>query len=216
MELQTLYALNIIKVLHKVSKNMNPPMIHIIIRDYGRDPFLILIGCLLSLRSRDKITFLVCQKLFALAKTPEEFTKIPILDLEKIIYPIGFYKKKARLLQDVSTEIIVNFHGMVPADEKSLLSIKGVGRKTANLVLAEAFNIPAICVDTHVHKISNKMGLINTKTPYESELSLQNILPKKNWSEWNKLLVMWGQNSRIISPIIEQYFPLKMNSNFEF
>ncbi len=205
MELQTLRALKIIRILQKVSKNMAEPMIHTIIKEYGRDPFLILISCLLSLRARDKVTLPICRTLFKLAKTPEEFLKIPLLELEQIVYPIGFYKKKAKLLHAISQIIIDEFNGRVPSDEKSLLSIKGVGRKTANLVLAEAFNKSAICVDTHVHKISNKIGLINTKTPYESELSLQKILPKKYWSEWNKLLVIWGQNNRLIMPIVEKY-----------
>ena len=191
----TLKAVKIIRILRRATKGMTKPMISTIIEQYGRDPFLILISCLLSLRARDTVTLPVCQQLFAIARTPSELLKIPINKLETIIYPIGFYKRKSNILHNVSKDLIQRFNGIVPSTEKELLSIKGVGRKTANLVLAEAFGIPAICVDVHVHRISNRLGLVHTKTPLETELALQQILPKKYWSEWNKLLVMWGQNS---------------------
>ena len=124
---------------------------------------------------------------------------MPRKQLEKIIYPIGFYQKKAQVVHDVSRELIERFNGKVPNEHKALMSIKGVGLKTANLVLGMAFNIPAICVDIHVHRISNRLGIVKTNTPEETEAALKKIIPQNLWIEWNTLLVMWGQN--ICTPI---------------
>jgi endonuclease-3 len=121
--------------------------------------------------------------------------------IEKLIYPVGFYRNKARSILSVSAELLKRFKGKVPKTSEDLLSIKGVGLKTANLVLSEAFRIPAICVDTHVHRISNQIGLVNTKTPEETEKKLMEILPKRYWREFNPLLVMWGQNRGPIAPL---------------
>lgn len=173
---------------------MVQPMVFTISEEFGKSPFLILISCLLSLRAKDSTTLPICRVLFNKAQTPQELLAIPIPELEKIIYKTGFYKRKAAQLHFVSRELLERFGGNVPKTEKELLSIKGVGIKTANLVLAEAYNIPAICVDTHVHKISNRLGLVDTKTPEETEKALKKVLPQKYWIEWNRLLVMWGQN----------------------
>jgi endonuclease-3 len=169
-------------------------MITTIIKEYGKDPYLILIGCLLSLRSRDVKTLPVCRELFERARTPQELLKIPLDELEKILYPLGFYRRKAATIRAVSKALLEDFSGKVPATEQELLSLPGVGRKTTNLVLAEAFGIPALCVDTHVHRLSNRFGLVKTKTPIETEYALREILPQRYWAEWNRLLVMWGQN----------------------
>jgi len=194
-------AIKIIEILHRATKGMPKPMATVIIDNYGRDPFLILISCLLSLRARDVVTTPICIELFNQAKTPKEILNIPIKKLELLFHSIGFYKKKAKLVHDVSKEIIEKFNNKVPSTKEELLSISGVGPKTANLVLAEGFNIPAICVDTHVHRISNRLGLVKTKTPEQTEIALQKVLPKEHWSEWNKLMVMWGQNICVpISP----------------
>ncbi len=194
-------AIKIIEILRQATKGMPESMSSIIVNNYGRDPFLILIGCLLSLRARDIVTTPICIELFKKAKTPKEILKIPIKELEILFHSIGFYKKKAKLVHDVSKEIIERFNNKVPSTKEELLSISGVGPKTANLVLAEGFNIPAICVDTHVHRISNRLGLVKTKTPEQTEIALQKVLPKEHWSEWNKLMVMWGQNICVpISP----------------
>lgn len=170
------------------------PMSLLLIDDYGRDPFLILIACLLSLRSRDAQTYLVCKDLFKQARTPQEILKIPQKELEALIHKIGFFKRKATILKEVSQEIIDRFGGTVPETEEELLSIKGVGRKTMNLVRAEAFQKPAICVDVHVHRLANQFGLVHTKTPDQTEFSLQKVFPQNQWRKINRLLVMLGQN----------------------
>ncbi len=172
---------------------MVQPMSFFIAYHYKNDPFLILISCLLSLRARDVVTLPISQKLFLKARTPQELLKIPIAELEKIVYPLGFYRQKARTLRSVSRDLIDRFGGKVPDNEQDLLSIKGVGRKTANLVLGVAYGVPAICVDTHVHRLANQLGLVTTKNPEQTEQALQKIIPKKDWIEFNRLLVMWGQ-----------------------
>ncbi len=161
--------------------------------EYHHDPFLILISCLLSLRTRDTITLPVSRALFARARTPEQLVKLPRKELEKIIHSTGFYRRKAEVLHDVSAAIIKQFHGKVPHTEQELLSLPGVGRKTMNLVLGQAFGVPAICVDTHVHRLVNQLGLVHTKTPEQTETALKKVVPQKYWIELNKLLVTYGQ-----------------------
>lgn len=195
-------ALEVIKILRKATQTLPHPMSQLISEQYNNDPFLILISCLLSLRARDVVTYPICIELFKKARKPQQFLKMPTEELEKIIYPIGFYRNKARTIKSVSKEIIERFGGKIPSNEKDLLSIKGIGRKTANLVLGIAFNIPAICVDTHVHKLSNALGIVQTKTPEQTEIALQEILPKKYWVEYNTLLVVCGQNMRVCKPYL--------------
>lgn len=173
---------------------MVEPAVSQVVSEYGRDPFLVLISCLLSLRAKDTMSLPVSRKLFEIAKTPHELLSVFVATLQRLIYPVGFYRKKAQLLHDVSNDIINRFGGKVPQTLDELLSIKGVGLKTANLVLGEAFGVPAICVDTHVHRISNRLGLVKTKTPEQTEAALKKIVPKKYWIEYNKLFVLWGQN----------------------
>lgn len=173
-----------------------------IVTQFGRDPFLILISCLLSLRTRDTASLPASQRLFALAKTPQEILDLPISKIEHLIYPVGFYRRKAVTLQEVSADLLARFQGKVPNTMEQLLSLKGVGRKTANLVLGVGFGIPAICVDVHVHRISNRLGLITTKTVEETEEALKQLLPQDYWIEYNRLLVIWGQNICVpISPL---------------
>ncbi len=176
------------------TKNFTPTLITQIIKNYGQDPFLILICCLLSLRSKDTVTIHVCNDLLKIAKTPKEILAIPTDKLEKIIFKIGFYKNKAKTLHKVCKYLLEKYDGKVPQVEAKLLNLPGVGRKTANLVLGLAFERPAICVDIHVHRISNRLGLIKTKTPEETELALQKIIDKKYWIIFNDLLVKHGQN----------------------
>lgn len=197
-------AVKIIKVLQKITKEMQQPLVNEIIKEFGKDPFLVLIACLLSLRSRDTGTLPVCKILFSTAKTPHEILSIPLLELEHIIHSVNYYKTKAKTLHEVSRIIIKEFNGIVPSNEQDLLSIKGVGPKTANLVLGLAYDIPAICVDTHVQKLSNKLGLIKTKTTKQTEEELKKILPEKYWIEWNRLLVIWGQNQKVITPLMSK------------
>jgi endonuclease-3 len=194
-------AERIIQMLRKSTKNMAEPSSLSIVEKYGRKPFLILVGCILSLRTKDIVSFPASKRLFKLAKNPEQLLKLPIEKIEKAIYPVGFYHEKAKRLHEISRKIIQDFGGEVPNNEKDLLTLKGVGRKTANLVLGEGFGIPAICVDTHVHRISNRLGLVKTKTPEQTERALKKLLPKKHWIEFNTLMVQWGQNICVpISP----------------
>ncbi len=189
------YALKIIKILRKKTKNFPEPMSERIKDEYNNDPYLILISCLLSLRARDAVTYPISKKLFEVARTPQEMLAIPLRELERIIKPIGFYHNKAKTLKSVSKELIDRFHEKVPNTEDELLSIKGIGHKTAALVLSVAFGKPAICVDTHVHRLANQFGLVHTKTADQTEVALMELLPKKYWSEVNHLFVKWGQNA---------------------
>ncbi len=188
------HAIKIITTLRTATKGMAQPAITQIVNQYGRDPFLVLISCLLSLRTKDTVSLPAANRLFQFAKNPKTILRLPIKKIETLIYPVAFYRMRAKQFHQVSTYLLERFDGKVPDTEKDLLSIKGVGRKTMNLVLAEGFLKPAICVDTHVHRISNRLGLVKTKTPEETEAALKKLLPQKYWSEYNKLMVMWGQN----------------------
>ena len=163
------------------------------------DAFKILISCLLSLRTKDTNTEKVSKKLFEIAQTPKQITAIPIEELEKLIYSSGHYKKKARTLQHVSKEIIKKFDSKVPNTKESLLSIKGIGPKTANIVLAFAFGENVLPIDTHCHRIPNRLGWVETKTPEKTEKELEKILPKKYWREFNAIFVQFGKD--ICQPI---------------
>lgn len=158
------------------------------------DPFKVLISCLLSLRARDENTEKVSNQLFQVVNTPEQLVKIPLSKLEKIIFSSGHYKKKARVLQSVSNELITRFNSKVPDKKEDLLSIKGIGPKTANIVLAFAFNQPVIPVDTHVHRIPNRIGWIKTKKPEQTEQELMKILPKIYWADVNAIFVQFGRD----------------------
>ena len=158
------------------------------------NPYLVLICCILSLRTNDKITFGASQRMLNLGKTPEDFAKLYVETFAQAINPVGFYQNKAKQIIELSREIIEKYNSKTPNTIEELTKFKGVGRKTANLVLAKGHNLPAICVDVHVHRISNRLGIVNTKTPDETELELRKILPKKHWIDFNTLLVTHGQN----------------------
>ena len=165
------------------------------------DAFKILISCLLSLRARDENTEKVSRQLFEVASTPEEISKMPIKKLEKLIYSSGHYHKKAKTLKHVSKEIIERFNNQVPKTKEELLSIKGIGPKTANIVLAFAFGESVIPVDVHVHVISNRLGWVETKTAEKTEPELMKVIPRKYWNELNAILVQFGREICItISP----------------
>lgn len=171
----------------------------------GRAPFKILISTLISLRTKDAVTAEASKKLFALADTPDKMRRLSLPTIEKAIYPAGFYHNKARTIVYVCNELLDRFGGKVPDDLDQLLTMKGVGRKTANLVVTLGFNKPGICVDTHVHRISNRFGLVKTKTPDDTEMALRKKLPPKYWIEYNDLLVTYGQNlCKPISPLCSQ------------
>lgn len=156
-------------------------------------PFKILIATILSLRTKDSITAKVVPKLFALANNPSNMLKLSQVQLERIIYPVGFYRNKAKSILLICEILLDKFNGEVPPNMDLLLSLPGVGRKTANLVLTAGFNLPGICVDIHVHRISNRWGYVKTKTPDKTEMALRQKLPSKYWLEYNKLLVTLGQ-----------------------
>ncbi len=160
----------------------------------GRDPFRILVSCLLSLRTKDETTGPAAARLFALADTPAALASLPAPAIARAIFPVGFYRTKARGLRAVSRQLLERFGGEVPSSLDDLLSLPGVGRKTANLVVTFAFGLPGICVDTHVHRITNRLGYVRTRTPDETELALRARLPRRHWIGLNDLLVSFGQN----------------------
>ena len=159
-----------------------------------KDPYLVLICCILSLRTNDKITFGAANRMLELGKTPLEISKLNEETLSKAIYPVGFYQNKALQIIELSKKLIQEYNSKVPDSIEELIKFNGVGRKTANLVLAKGFNIPAICVDVHVHRICNRLGYTKTQTPEKTEFALRDILPKKYWIDFNTLLVTHGQN----------------------
>ena len=168
-------------------------------RNEKADPFKILISCLLSLRSRDETTERISNELFQIADTPHKIINIPLSQLEGIIYSTGHYHKKALTLKHVSKELIERFNANVPDDKEQLLSIKGIGPKTANIVLNFAFNKPTLPIDTHCHRIPNRLGWVSTRTPEQTEKALEIILPKQYWFEFNGIFVLFGRT--ICTPI---------------
>lgn len=158
-----------------------------------RDPFQILIACLLSLRTKDEVTHAASARLFRLAKTPRAMRTLPRRTTERAIYPVGFYRTKARRIRQICRILLTRFGGRVPDSLETLLTLPGVGRKTANLVIVEGFHQDGICVDTHVHRISNRLGFVNTRTPEQTEMALRQKLPRRYWRDYNELLVGFGQ-----------------------
>lgn len=166
------------------------------------DPFRVLVSCLLSLRTKDAVTEAAARRLFALADTHAAVLALPRRAIERAIYPVGFYRVKARTLQGVCRDLLARFAGRVPDTLEDLLTLKGVGRKTANLVVTVGYNKAGICVDTHVHRICNRWGLVRTKTPEATERALRAILPRRHWIAFNDLLVTFGQHCcKPISPL---------------
>lgn len=159
-----------------------------------RSPFHILVSCVISLRTKDEVTHAASRRLFDLADTPRTLSRLPEDAIAEAIYPAGFYRTKARQLRAMAWILDSDHDGLVPADLESLLALPGVGRKTANLVLGLGFGIPAICVDTHVHRISNRLGLVRSNTPEATERQLATTLPQDVWIDINDLLVTFGQN----------------------
>lgn len=187
------------KIIKILKKSDLPESDFVKFMDGLKDPYLVLIFCILSLRTNDKTTYPASLRLLTLGKTPLEMTKHTQEEIEKAIYPVGFYKNKAKQILELSEILVKKYNSIVPDEIEELVKFNGVGRKTANLVLSEGFNKPAICVDVHVHRISNRMGWVNTKNPEETELKLREILPIKHWIDINSLLVTFGQN--ICKPI---------------
>ncbi len=157
------------------------------------DPFRILVGTILSARTKDACTAGACERLFARATTPQALSALAVDELEKLIHPVGFFRTKARMLKQLPGVLQERFNGKIPDTVEALCELPGVGRKTANLVVALGFGKPAICVDVHVHRITNRLGLVKTATPFETEMELRRILPVRYWRTWNSYLVAFGQ-----------------------
>lgn len=190
----------IIRLLEEELSKEGLPIVSQLAEEH-RDPFEILISTLLSLRTKDEVTAEATLRLFALASTPEGMVRLTESQIQKAIYPVGFYRTKAATIRRVCRDLIDRFAGRVPDTLEALLTIKGVGRKTANLVIALGFNGPGLCVDTHVHRISNRLGYVRTKTPEQTEFALKAKLPPKYWLRYNTLMVAFGRRTcRPVSP----------------
>lgn len=182
------------KIVSLLKDAKQPQSEFVKLMDSFKNPYLVLIACILSLRTNDKTTYPATLRMLELAKTPKEMKNVSVEDLSKAIYPVGFYENKAKQIIELSKTIDEELGGKVPSEIEDLIKFKGVGRKTANLVLSLGFNKPAICVDVHVHRIFNRLGYIKTKTPEETEFALREKLPQKYWIDINTLLVTHGQN----------------------
>lgn len=193
--INTMGKFNINEVMKKVRTVCNslPTPSVTVIAAKDRSPFKVLVSCIISLRTRDEVTAIASNRLFSLADTPEKLVGLGADKVAEAIYPAGFYKTKARQLVEISGQLVSKFHGEVPERLDELLQFKGVGRKTANLVLTQGFGLPGICVDTHVHRIVNRWGYLKTKNAEETEMELRRKLPHSYWIEINELLVAFGQ-----------------------
>ncbi len=183
-----------IKILRREIRQWQEPVVGVVARESARDPFRILISCLLSLRTKDKTTSEASARLFALAHTPAALLKLSQRSIERAIYPVGFYRTKAKAIHALCRRLLEVYEGKVPQSIDELMTLAGVGRKTANLVVTVGYQKPGICVDIHVHRISNRWGYVKTKTPEETEQALRARLPKRYWITFNDLLVPYGQN----------------------
>ncbi len=179
-------------ILKREAEKLRVPVVGLI-AEKTRDPFCVLISCLLSLRTRDETTAAASERLFRVANTPQAMLALESEEIQKAIYPVAFYRNKSKSILEICRRLIEQFGGQVPDSMEALLSLHGVGRKTANLVVTVAYKKPGICVDTHVHRISNRIGLIQTRTPDESEMALRSILPRRYWISFNDWLVPYGQ-----------------------
>ncbi len=180
----------IVRILRKEARRWAVPAIG----HYTDSPFTTLISCILSLRTQDRTTTEASGRLFSVADTPERILEVQTTRLEELIYPVSFYRVKARTIRKIATELIEKFGGKVPDTLEELLKLPGVGRKTANIVVTLAFNKPGIAVDIHVHRISNRLGYVSTKNPDDTEMALREKLPRRYWIVLNDVLVAYGQN----------------------
>ncbi len=183
----------IVRILRQEVKKWKTPAVTVVAED-SRNPFFVLVSCILSLRTQDKTTGDAFRRLKRRARTPKGLLRIPERELAEIIYPVGFYNQKAKQLHEIARALLQDYEGKVPDTIEELIRLKGVGRKTANLTVTIGHGKPGICVDTHVHRITNRWGYIKTKTPDDSEFALRKKLPEAYWIEFNDLLVTFGQN----------------------
>ncbi|HKN88515.1 MAG TPA: endonuclease III [Nitrospiraceae bacterium] len=182
-----------LRILRREVRQWQEPVVGVVAKE-SRDPFRILIACVLSLRTKDRTTADASQRLFALASDPASMLTLSLPKIQAAIYPVGFFRTKSKQIQAMCRRILDAYEGRVPDSIDELLTLPGVGRKTANLVVTVGYGKPGICVDIHVHRISNRWGYIRTKTPEQSEQALCRKLPSKYWITYNDLLVPFGQN----------------------
>jgi len=186
-------------------KGAEDPSVTTVAEQYRRDPWAVLVSTILSLRTKDEVTLAASKRLLEKADNPSALSAIKEEKLAKLIYPVGFYHNKASSLKKIASILITQYKGEVPSSMEALLALPGVGRKTANLVLTEAFNLDGLCVDIHVHRISNRCGWLESKNPEETEMTLREILPLQYWKRINYLLVLYGQKlCRPVSPFCSQ------------
>ncbi|MBK5282817.1 MAG: endonuclease III [Nitrospiraceae bacterium] len=183
-----------LRIVKREIRQWEEPVLGVVSRESNRDPFRILISCLLSLRTKDKTTREASARLFALAHQPDTMLTLPLQQIERAIYPVGFYRTKAKSIHAICRRLLDVYGGTVPDSIEELVTLSGVGRKTANLVVTVGYGKPGICVDIHVHRISNRWGYVKTKTPEKTEEALRRKLPKQHWITFNDLLVPYGQN----------------------
>jgi len=182
-----------LRILRREVSQWQEPVVGVVAKESG-DPFRILIACVLSLRTKDQTTAEASRRLFSLASDPSNMLRLSRRRIERAIYPVGFYRTKAKQIHEICRRLLTEYDGRVPDSLEELLTLKGVGRKTANLVVTVGFGKPGICVDTHVHRISNRWGYVKTKTPEDTEQALRRKLPRRYWITFNDLLVPFGQN----------------------
>ncbi len=185
--------IKVLDILEKEFPKWNAPVVSLMAKREHRTPFQILISTIISLRTKDEVTAEASERLFKLADNPYDMLKLSEEEIAKAIYPAGFYRNKAKTIKEISRILVEKYNGHVPDTLEELLKLPGVGRKTANLVLALSFNKPAICVDVHVHRITNRLGFVKTKTPEETEQELMKKVPREYWNKINDLLVAFGQ-----------------------
>ena len=189
----------VLSIVREAVSKFNKPAVSVVA---DGDPFKVLIATILSARTKDEVTIKASRKLFSVADNPYDMIKLGEKKISELIYPVGFYRNKAKNIIQICKELIEKHGGKVPDTMEELLKLKGVGRKTANLVLILGYNKMGICVDTHVHRITNRWGYVKTRTPEETEMELRKKLPKKHWKEINELLVSFGQH--ICKPVKPQ------------
>jgi len=182
-----------VRILRTEVRRWKEPVVGRVARE-TRDPFRVLVSCVLSLRTQDRTTAEASERLFAVARTPDGLARLRRDRLERLIYPVGFYRVKAKNLKRLARALVRDHGGRVPDRLEDLLALPGVGRKTANLVVTVAYDKDGICVDTHVHRITNRWGYVRTTTPEKTEFALRQKLPRRYWKEINELLVTYGQN----------------------
>ncbi len=182
-----------LRILRREVSQWQEPVVGVVAKE-SNDPFRILIACVLSLRTKDRTTAEASRRLFSLASDPSTMLRLSRRRIQRAIYPVGFYRTKAKQIHEICRRLLTEYDGRVPNSLEELLTLKGVGRKTANLVVTVGYGKPGICVDTHVHRISNRWGYVKTKTPEDTEQALRRKLPRRYWITFNDLLVPFGQN----------------------